>query len=33
MSITHVIDGGAVVLASSTDGTVYSFKLIYRCIC
>ncbi len=25
--ITNVIDGGAVVLASSTDGTVYSFKL------
>ena len=25
--ITHVIDGGAVVLASSTDGTIYSFKL------
>ena len=26
-SFTNVIDGGAVVLASSTDGTVYSFKL------
>ena len=26
-SFTHVIDGGAVVLASSTDGTIYSFKL------
>ena len=25
--ITNVIDGGAVVLASSTDGTIYSFKL------
>jgi hypothetical protein len=25
--ITDIIDGGAVVLASSTDGTVYSFKL------
>ena len=26
-SFTNIIDGGAVVLASSTDGTVYSFKL------
>jgi len=26
-SITGVVDGGAAVLASSTDGTVYSFKL------
>tara|TARA_B100000003_G_scaffold102849_1_gene92205 strand:- start:9122 stop:11092 length:1971 start_codon:yes stop_codon:yes gene_type:complete len=25
--ITNIIDGGAVALASSTDGTVYSFKL------
>ena len=27
-SITGVIDGGAAVLASSTDGTIYSFKLV-----
>ena len=26
-SITGVVDGGAAVLASSTDGTIYSFKL------
>ena len=26
-SFTNIVDGGAAVLASSTDGTVYSFKL------
>ena len=26
-SVTGIVDGGAAVLASSTDGTVYSFKL------